>query len=67
MKVNFYVNGEQDPVASAELEVVPRGIYTIDGVDYLVNGQPQFIVKDGKLIETKLLAQRIDSSVDMDD
>lgn len=66
MKVHFYRSGSDFPVAIIELEVVPRGIYTIDGVDYLVNDQPQFIIKNGKLEYARLLAKRVEDYRDLE-
>lgn len=66
MKVHFYRMGSSEPVAIVELEVVPRGIYTIDGVDYLVDEQPQFIIKDGKLEHAQLIARRVEDYRDLE-
>ncbi len=66
MKVRFYMLGSSDPVATVELEVVPRGIYTIDGVDYLVDGQPQFIIQDGKFQYAQLIAKRVEDYRDLE-
>lgn len=66
MKVHFYRLGSSEPVAIVELEVVPRGIYTIDDVDYLVDEQPQFVIKDGKLEFARLIAKRVEDYRDLE-
>jgi hypothetical protein len=68
MKVSIYLN-KVEPVwhvATVELEVVPRGIYEIDGIVYHLTGQPKFyITKSGRyagcdhdLVEVELIVSR---------
>ena len=46
MKAAIYLNERKNEnlLAYVDLEVVPRGIYEIDGVDYIYKGQPKFII-----------------------
>lgn len=60
MKVRFFLvdtekpNFKGEPLAAVELEVVPRGFYVIDDVEYQFTGQPTFYIRghrDGHKLE----------------
>ncbi len=57
-------NGQKQVLASVkDLEVVPRGIYEVDGVEYQYTGQPKFIIyKDEyehKLASVEFTVERV--------
>lgn len=70
MKASIYLNkvANENLVAYVDLEVCPRGIYQINGVEYLLTGQPRFIISDADregintLTQVVLIVEKYDSN-----
>ena len=71
MRVNLYLMDTRQPdfkgekLASVELEVVPRGFYVIDGVQYQFAGQPAFQIITDKQFKCEPEATHRLTSVDL--
>lgn len=65
MKVNLYVvtPKENELRATVELEVVPNGVYIIDGVEYMTDRRPTFHINK---LYTPLPQDRTHSLVEVD-
>ena len=47
MRTHLLVRGDEELslLAEVDLEVVPRGLYVVDGIVYQYTGQPTFVIK----------------------
>lgn len=69
MKTKLYLKSisPENLLATVDLEVVPRGIYVINGIPYQYTGQPKFTIVKGEsppfnthmLILTELIVEPV--------